>query len=45
MLELTAGVGGKEAMLFTRELFDMYCGYINYKVTLNIELGDETDIE
>lgn len=32
MIEITAGVGGKEAMLFARELFDMYCGYINYKV-------------
>ncbi|XP_052873103.1 peptide chain release factor 1-like, mitochondrial [Anopheles cruzii] len=31
ILEVTAGVGGQEAMLFARELFDMYCGYIEYK--------------
>uniref|UniRef100_A0A023ET49 Putative mitochondrial polypeptide chain release factor n=1 Tax=Aedes albopictus TaxID=7160 RepID=A0A023ET49_AEDAL len=31
ILEVAAGVGGQEAMLFTRELFDMYCGFIDYK--------------
>ncbi|KAJ4433730.1 hypothetical protein ANN_16041, partial [Periplaneta americana] len=31
MLEVSAGVGGQEAMLFARELFDMYCNYINHK--------------
>nr|CAD7446064.1 unnamed protein product [Timema bartmani] len=28
ILEISAGVGGQEAMLFARELFDMYCAYI-----------------
>ncbi|KAJ9577397.1 hypothetical protein L9F63_006020 [Diploptera punctata] len=31
MMEVSAGVGGQEAMLFARELFDMYCNYIAYK--------------
>lgn len=31
IFEVTMGVGGKEAMLFAREIFDMYCGYIDYK--------------
>ncbi|EAT34990.1 AAEL012811-PA [Aedes aegypti] len=31
ILEVAAGVGGQEAMLFSRELFDMYCGFIDYK--------------
>lgn len=31
MFEVSAGVGGQEAMLFARELFDMYCNYITYK--------------
>ncbi|XP_320444.5 peptide chain release factor 1-like, mitochondrial [Anopheles gambiae] len=31
IMEVTAGVGGQEAMLFARELFDMYCGYVEYK--------------
>jgi peptide chain release factor 1 len=31
VLEVTAGVGGKEAMLFAKELFDMYCTYITHK--------------
>ncbi|XP_062556259.1 peptide chain release factor 1-like, mitochondrial [Armigeres subalbatus] len=46
ILEVAAGVGGQEAMLFTRELFDMYCGFIEYKgwetevlETENTELG------
>lgn len=26
-MELSAGVGGQEAMLFCGELFDMYCNY------------------
>ncbi|XP_014243700.1 peptide chain release factor 1-like, mitochondrial [Cimex lectularius] len=29
--EITAGVGGKEAMLFAKDLFDMYQNYFNYK--------------
>ncbi|XP_056423252.1 peptide chain release factor 1-like, mitochondrial isoform X2 [Hyla sarda] len=31
ILELTAGVGGQEAMLFTSEMFDMYQRYASYK--------------
>ncbi|PSN43069.1 Peptide chain release factor 1 [Blattella germanica] len=31
MLEVSAGVGGQEAMLFARELFEMYCNYVTYK--------------
>ncbi|KAG8240459.1 hypothetical protein J437_LFUL018843, partial [Ladona fulva] len=31
LLEVSAGVGGKEAMLFSRELFDMYCNYADYR--------------
>lgn len=27
VLEVTAGVGGQEAMLFTAEIFDMYQNY------------------
>ncbi|VVC93336.1 peptide chain release factor 1 [Leptidea sinapis] len=31
MLEVTAGAGGQEAMLFARELFDMYEAFAQYK--------------
>lgn len=31
VLEVSAGVGGQEAMLFCCELFDMYLKYVNYK--------------
>lgn len=31
LLEVTAGVGGQEAMLFTGEMFDMYGSYASYK--------------
>ncbi|XP_076471149.1 peptide chain release factor 1-like [Babylonia areolata] len=31
MLEVSAGVGGQEAMLFTAEMFDMYAGYADFK--------------
>lgn len=31
ILEVNAGVGGKEAMLFASELHDMYCNYIQFK--------------
>ncbi|XP_046388273.1 peptide chain release factor 1 isoform X2 [Ischnura elegans] len=31
VLEVSAGVGGKEAMLFSRELFDMYCNYASFR--------------
>ncbi|KAI4812291.1 hypothetical protein KUCAC02_023691 [Chaenocephalus aceratus] len=30
VLEVTAGVGGQEAMLFTNEVFDMYQGYAHH---------------
>ncbi|XP_073338111.1 peptide chain release factor 1-like, mitochondrial isoform X2 [Pagrus major] len=30
VLEVTAGVGGQEAMLFTNEMFDMYQGYAQH---------------
>lgn len=31
VLEVQAGVGGQEAMLFAKEMFDMYCNYSEYK--------------
>lgn len=31
IFEVTAGVGGQEAMLFTAEMFDMYQRYAAYK--------------
>lgn len=31
MFEITAGVGGQEAMIFTEELFEMYNSYAHYK--------------
>ena len=31
MLEVSAGVGGQEAMLFTGEIFDMYASYASFK--------------
>jgi peptide chain release factor 1 len=31
MLEVSAGVGGQEAMLFTGEMWDMYQAYAHYK--------------
>ncbi|XP_072532911.1 peptide chain release factor 1-like, mitochondrial isoform X2 [Salminus brasiliensis] len=31
VLEVTAGVGGQEAMLFTAEIFDMYQNYASYQ--------------
>lgn len=30
VLEITTGVGGQESMLFARDLFDMYLGYLEY---------------
>ena len=30
-MELHAGVGGQEAMLFTKEIFDMYEQHISFK--------------
>lgn len=31
ILEINAGVGGQEAMLFAKELYEMYCNFIEYK--------------
>jgi len=31
LMEVTAGVGGKEAMLFAKALFEMYIKYMSYK--------------
>lgn len=31
VIEVSAGVGGQEAMLFTSEMFDMYTGYSTFK--------------
>ncbi|GIY47218.1 peptide chain release factor 1-like, mitochondrial [Caerostris extrusa] len=31
IMELSAGVGGQEAMLFAKDLFDMYCHYARWK--------------
>lgn len=31
MFEITAGVGGQEAMIFTQELFEMYNSFAQYK--------------
>lgn len=31
MLEITAGVGGQEAMIFTQDLFEMYSSFANFK--------------
>lgn len=39
LFEISAGVGGKEAMLFANELFSMYYNYFNYKN------WDLTDVE
>lgn len=38
-LEVTAGVGGQEAMLFAREIYDMYNGFCEYK-RWNVETVD-----
>ena len=43
LFEITAGVGGKEAMLFANELFEMYYQYFEYK---NWTISDmETDLQ
>ncbi|XP_057668121.1 peptide chain release factor 1-like, mitochondrial [Diorhabda carinulata] len=45
VLEVQAGVGGQEAMLFAKEMFDMYCHFIDYK-GWSYELAEyaETDL-
>lgn len=44
-IEISAGVGGAEAMLFTRDLFNMYFAYAQYK-GWNVEVAmlDETEL-
>lgn len=44
VLEVAAGVGGQEAMLFAREVLDMYCGFIEFK-GWEIELLQTEDTE
>ncbi|XP_019864897.1 peptide chain release factor 1-like, mitochondrial [Aethina tumida] len=45
ILEVNCGVGGQEAMLFAKEMFDMYSNFINYK-GWEYEIADyqETDL-
>ncbi|KAK5646781.1 hypothetical protein RI129_005245 [Pyrocoelia pectoralis] len=38
-LEISAGVGGQEAMLFAKELFNMYCSFAQYK-QWNVEVAE-----
>ncbi|KAF6216333.1 hypothetical protein GE061_000674 [Apolygus lucorum] len=42
VVEITAGVGGKEAALFSKELFDMYCNYAQFKRWNNFV--DQSDV-
>lgn len=45
-MELTAGVGGQEAMLFCSELLDMYCSYCDFHGWDNTITGVErSDLE
>ena len=45
ILEVSAGVGGQEAMLFTKEVFHMYVNYASYKGwSVNIVNYDDTDV-
>lgn len=45
ILEVNAGVGGQEAMLFTKEVFYMYMNYASYKGwSANIVNYDETEV-
>jgi len=45
ILEVHAGVGGQEAMLFTKEVFHMYMNYASYKGwSANIVDYEETDV-
>lgn len=48
IVEITAGVGGQEAMLFVKDLYDMYMGYakyldLNYEV-INMDITDNKGI-
>ncbi|XP_072941896.1 peptide chain release factor 1-like, mitochondrial [Epargyreus clarus] len=45
LLEVTAGAGGQEAMLFARELFDLYESYARYKDwEVDIASVEESDL-
>ncbi|XP_050408589.1 peptide chain release factor 1-like, mitochondrial [Patella vulgata] len=48
ILEVTAGVGGQEAMLFTAEVFNMYMNYVTFKgwsqEILGYEISDQGGI-
>ena len=45
IVEVNAGVGGQEAMLFTKEVFQMYMNYASYKCWfVNVVNYDETDV-
>ncbi|CAK1540204.1 unnamed protein product [Leptosia nina] len=45
VLEVTAGAGGQEAMLFAKELFEMYKAYADYKDwEVDIASFEESDI-
>lgn len=45
LLEVTAGAGGQEAMLFARELFELYESYAKYKDwNVNIASIEKSDI-
>ncbi|XP_053985934.1 peptide chain release factor 1-like, mitochondrial [Hylaeus volcanicus] len=44
VLEITPGVGGQESMLFAKDLFDMYIGYVTY-LGFDYEIMDLDDSE
>lgn len=42
IFEVSTGVGGQEAMLFAREMFDMYCAYFEYKGWDSVVLQEDS---
>lgn len=48
IVEITAGVGGQEAMLFVKDLYDMYTGYAKYldleHEVIDIEVTDNKGV-
>ena len=45
IIEVSAGVGGAEAMLFSRELFNMYLTYVQFKGwRVDVVIQDETEL-
>jgi len=48
IVEITAGVGGQEAMLFVKDLYNMYTGYVKYLgldyEVIDIEMTDNKGI-